>query len=121
MSEHTDNDPQSGKEIAALLCHMSQEKLLEVCTKLSGEYVVEVRAEMLLLLSRQQLFQFQQVPVGSASRLRGGNQAKRHLVFKLFLAVMTDSFFCVLRPRPLQGVCGRYRYEAGWCSGGLCS
>ena len=30
MSEHTDNDPQSGKEIAALLCNMSQEKLLEV-------------------------------------------------------------------------------------------
>ena len=30
MSEHTDNDPQSGKEIAAMLCNMSQEKLLEV-------------------------------------------------------------------------------------------
>ena len=30
LSEHTDNDPQSGKEIAAMLCSMSQEKLLEV-------------------------------------------------------------------------------------------
>ena len=30
LSEHTDNDPQSGKEIAAMLCNMFQEKLLEV-------------------------------------------------------------------------------------------
>ena len=30
LSEHTDNDPQSGEEIAAMLCNMSQEKLLEV-------------------------------------------------------------------------------------------
>ena len=30
LSEHTDNDLQSGKEIADMLCNMSQEKLLEV-------------------------------------------------------------------------------------------
>ena len=30
LSEHTDNDPQSGKEMATMLCSMSQEKLLEV-------------------------------------------------------------------------------------------
>ena len=30
MSEHVENDPQSGKEIEAMLCNMSHEKLLEV-------------------------------------------------------------------------------------------
>ena len=30
LSERTDNDPQSGKEIAAMLCNMPHEKLLEV-------------------------------------------------------------------------------------------
>ena len=30
LSDHTDIDPQSGKEIAAMLCNMSQELLLEV-------------------------------------------------------------------------------------------
>ena len=30
LSEYTDNDLQSGKEVAAMLCNMSQEKLLEV-------------------------------------------------------------------------------------------
>ena len=30
LSEHTDNDLQSGKEIAVLLCNMSQDKVLEL-------------------------------------------------------------------------------------------
>ena len=30
LSEHAENDPQSGKEIAAMLCNMSHEQLLEV-------------------------------------------------------------------------------------------
>ena len=63
---------------------------------------------MLLLLLRQQLFQFQQVPVGSASRLRGGTRPKRHAVLKFpFWADMLVpgqqrlTVFCVLRPHPV--------------------
>ena len=57
---------------------------------------------MSLLLVRQLLFQFQQVLVGSASRLRGGNQAKKACSFEVFVSgshvgpgsAKTDSFLC---------------------------
>ena len=64
-----------------------------------------------LLLLRQQLFQYQQVPVGSASRLRGGNQAKKACSFEVSVfgshvgpgSAKTDSF---LRPPPTSSFTG---------------
>ena len=55
-----------------------------------------------LLRSLQRLFQFRQVPVGSVSRLRGGNQAKKAQRFKVSIlsshagpgSAKTDSFLC---------------------------
>ena len=57
---------------------------------------------MLLLLLRQQLFQFQQVPVGSASRLLVGNKAKKACNLTVSVSgsqtgpgsAKTDSFLC---------------------------
>ena len=80
----------------------------------------------LLLPLRQQLFPFQQVPVGSASRLRGGNQAKKASCFKVSVlgsqvgSAKTDSFFVSSAHGHIR-CCGRYRYDASWCSGGVCS
>ena len=80
LTENTGNDLQSGKEIADMLCNMRHEKLLEVVQIVPRACCRSLRRTFLLRL-RQRLFQYQQVPVGGASRLRGGNQAKKACSF----------------------------------------
>ena len=83
----------------------------------------------LLLLLRQLLFQFQQVPVGSPSRLRGGNQAKKACSFKVSVfgshvgpgSAKTDSFLVSSAHIQFNRCCGRYRNGAVWCSCGFFS
>ena len=80
LSEHTDNDPQFGKEIAAMLCNMSQEKLLEVVqncpASMLRKFVPNVTASI-----ASTVVSIPAISVGSASRLRGKNQAKKACSF----------------------------------------
>ena len=112
LSEHTDHDLQSGIEIAAMLCNMSPEKLLEVVQKIVRLVCCRSSCRTLLFLLRQLWFQFQQVPVGSASRLRSGNQAKKACSFNVSVfgshvspgSAKTDSFLCPPPTSSLTGV-----------------
>ena len=69
----------------------------------------------ILLRLHLRFFQYQQVPVGSASRLRCGNQAKKACCFKVSVlgshvgpgAAKSDSFLCsFLRPPPTSSFTG---------------
>ena len=106
------SDPQSGKEIASrVVQHVSREAPGSYA-KLSCECVTEVRAERHCCCYANSCFNTGKVPVGGASRLRGGNQAKKgtHVSKFPFLAVMLVpgqqrlTVFCVLHPHPVLQV-----------------
>ena len=59
LSKHTDNDLQSGKEIADMLCNMSQEKLLEVVQNCPASMLQKFVPNVSAALAPQ-LFQYQQ-------------------------------------------------------------
>ena len=119
LSENTGNDLQSGKEIADKLCNMSHEKLLEFVqncpASMLQKFVSNVSAALALYSG---WFQYQQVPVGGASRLRGGNQAKKACnVFKVSVfgshvgpgSAKTDSFLCPPPTSSHNMCCGRWQ------------
>ena len=108
LSEHTGNDLQSGKEIADMLCNMSQEKLLEVAqncpASMLQKFVPNVSAALApTVVSKPASFSGQRVQ--TPGREPG---QKRHAVLKFpFWAVMLVpgqqrlTVFCVLRPHPV--------------------
>ena len=118
MSEHTDNDIQSGKEIAAMLCNMSQEKLLEVVQNCPASMLQKIVPNVSAALAptinscfNTSKFQWVARPDSGA-----GTRPKRHPVLKFpFWAVMLVPgqqrltvffafFFCVLHPHPVLQV-----------------
>ena len=115
LTENIGKD-QSGKEIADMLCNMPQKLVQRVCC---SSLCRTFRLQLLL-----RLFQFQQVPVGSVSRHRSGNQAKKTHCFKVSVfgshvgpgSAKSDSFLCSFFGSSAHiqffRCCGRYRYCA---------
>ena len=115
LSEHTDNDLQSGKEIADMLCNMSQAKLREVVQNCPASMLQKFVPNVFCCACANSCFntsKFQRVARPDSG---AGTRPKRHPVFKFpFLAVMLVpgqerlTVFCVpscvLHPHPVLQV-----------------
>ena len=118
LSDHAESNGQSGKEIANLLCNMPHEKLLEVVQRCLA--IVLQQFLTVLHILRLQLFQFQRVPVSSASGLQGWNQAKKANSLKVpvlgshvgLKSAKTDSFLVSSAHIHFCRCCGSCRYRA---------